>query len=156
MSDRALAMAKPTSMCSDCVWVSLAGVAWVVINVGLGSLGIYVDWPGTCAFFAGLVNGTLVAVAAVAAAGDRFKGGVTGLLGGMTLSAFRKDGSVVWSAMQGVHGVVDSTLQAMGIDVNEKLHDAIEQEALYMVWTMLLVVLASLLVEWMRSFRASN
>ena len=43
---------------------------------------------------------------------------------------------------------------AMGIEVNEKLHHAIEQETLYMVWTMVFVVMASLVAEWVRSARA--
>jgi hypothetical protein len=44
----------------------------------------------------------------------------------------------------------------MGIEVNEKLHDAIAQETLYMVWTMVFVVMASLVAEWVRASRAQT
>jgi hypothetical protein len=58
--------------------------------------------------------------------------------------------------MPSLHGFVDNALHVMGIEVNENLHHAIEQEALYMVWTILLVVLASLVAEWVRSSRAQT
>jgi hypothetical protein len=41
----------------------------------------------------------------------------------------------------------------MGIDLDERLHRAIEQETLYMVWTIVFVVMASLVAEWVRSAR---
>jgi hypothetical protein len=126
----------------------------VVANVALGSLGIYFDWPIPCAFLAGLLNGTVLGVIAVATASARFQAGFTGLLGGLSLSALRSDGSIIWKAMQGVHGAVDKTLQALGVATDEKLHRALEQEALYMVWTMIFVVLASLVAEWVQSARA--
>lgn len=153
MSQPAVSIAKPATVIPDGMWVSFAGVAWVVVNVGLASLGIYLDWPGICAFVAGLVNGTLLGFGAVSSIGDRMKGGITGLLGGVTLSALRSDGSIVWKAMQALHGLIDSVLNVIGIEIDEKLHHSIEQEATYMIWTMLLVVLASLLTEWVRSAR---
>lgn len=150
-ADGALSVAKPATASSDCVWIPLMGGLWVVANVGLGTAGIYLDRPIPCAFLGGLLNGTMLAVIAVATASERFQAGATGLLGGLSLSALRSDGSMIWKAMQGIHGFVDNALRAMGVEVNEKLHNAIEQEALYMVWTMMFVVLASLIAEWVRS-----
>jgi hypothetical protein len=132
------------------------GGLWVLANVALASLGIYVDWPILCAFLAGLMNGSLLAVIAVAMASERLQAGTTGLLGGLTLSAARNDGSMVWKAMQSLHGFVDNAFRALGIVVNERVHHAIEQEALYMIWTIVVVVLASLVVEWVRSSRAQT
>ena len=43
-----------------------------------------------------------------------------------------------------------------GFELNERLHDAIEQEALYMIWTLVFVVLASLVAEWVRSSRRAE
>ena len=91
---------------------------------------------------------------AVATASERFQAGTTGLLGGLSLSALRSDGSMVWKAMQGLHGFVDNAFRAMGIEVNENLHHAIEQEALYIIWTVVFVVMASLIAEWVRSSQA--
>jgi hypothetical protein len=154
ISDRALSVANPVAMSSDCVRMPLFGVIWVVVNVVLAGLGVYSHRPFTCSFLAGLINGTLLSVIAVAAASARFQAGATGLLGGLTLSGLRSDGSMISKAMQSLHGVADSVLQALGVESTETLHRAIEQEALYMVWTTLIVVLASLVAEWVRSARA--
>lgn len=89
----------------------------------------------------------------MAVASERFQASVTGLLGGLSLSGLRSDGSMISKAMQSLHGLADSALHAMGIEGSEKLHHALEQEALYMVWTMLFVVMASLVAEWVRSAR---
>jgi hypothetical protein len=156
MADRALAVERPKAMSSDHLWIPVLGGSWVVANVGLVGLGIYVRWPGACSFLAGLINGTLLSVIAVAMASERFQAGTTGLLGGLSLSALRSDGSMVWTAMQGIHGFVDNTLHAIGIEGSENLHHAIEQEALYIVWTTLFVVMASLVTEWVRSARQAQ
>jgi len=154
VADRALSIAKPLPRAAEFKWIPLAGGLWVLANVGLAVLGIYIDWPGTCSFVAGLINGTLLSIAAVAMASERLQAGATGLLGGLSLSGLRSDGSMIWKAMQSVHGLVDNALHAMGIEGSEKLHHAIEQEALYMIWTMVFVVMASLLAEWVRASRA--
>jgi hypothetical protein len=156
VADRALSIPTPVATFSNGIWVPLMGGLWVLANVALASLGIYVDWPILCAFLAGLMNGSLLAVIAVAMASERLQAGTTGLLGGLTLSAARNDGSMVWKAMQSLHGFVDNAFRALGIVVNEKIHHAIEQEALYMIWTIVVVVLASLVVEWVRSSRAQT
>jgi uncharacterized membrane protein len=153
VADHAVAIARPALMSSDCVWIPLLGGLWVVANVSLGGLGIYIDSPITCGFLAGLINGTLLAVIAVATASERFQAGTTGLLGGLSLSALRSDGSMVWKAMQAVHGFADNVFRAMGIELNERMHHALQQESLYMIWTVVLVVMASLVAEWVRSAR---
>jgi len=154
ISDRALSVARPEAMSSGYLQMPLMGVVWVVVNVALMELGIYVHWPFTCSFLAGLVNGTVLSVIAVATASERFQAGATGLLGGLSLSGLRSDGSMISKAIQNLHGWADGVLNAMGIDGNEQLHQALEQEALYIVWTTLFVVLASLVAEWVRSARS--
>ncbi|MFZ0815439.1 MAG: hypothetical protein WAM78_07965 [Candidatus Sulfotelmatobacter sp.] len=141
-------------MSSDSVMMPLLGVLWVVVNVALVSLGIYVRWPFTCSFAVGLVNGTALSVIAISVASERFQASAAGLLSGLSLSGLRSDGSMIAKAMQSLHGFSDSVLNTMGIEVNEQLHHAIEQEALYIVWTMVFVVLASLVAEWVRSAQA--
>jgi hypothetical protein len=152
VADRVLSVTKPAG--PSAAIVPLMGGLWVLTNVVLGGLGIYIQWPVTCAFVAGLINGTLLSGIAVATASERFQAGTTGLLGGFSLSALRSDGSMVWKTTQGLHTFVDAAFHALGIGVNEKLHHVIEQEVLYMIWTMVLVVLASLVAEWVRSTRA--
>ncbi len=149
-----LSIPKSGNRSSNGVWVPLLGGLWVLANVALGSLGIYIDWPILCAFLAGLMNGSLLAVIAVATASDRFQGGTAGLMSGLSLSGLRSDGSLIWKGTQAMHGFVDNLFGAMGIELNEKLHHALEQETLYMIWTIVFVVLASLIAEWVRSSRA--
>jgi hypothetical protein len=153
VGESALSIPKREAASSNGIWVPLLGGLWVLLNVGLGALGIYIDWPILCAFLAGLMNGSLLSVIAVATASERFQAGATGLLGGFSLSALRSDGSMVWKAVQGLHRFVDTALQAMGIEINESWHRAIELEVLYMLWTIVFVVLASLVAEWVRSSR---
>ena len=78
------------------------------------------------------------------------------LFGGMSLSGLRSDGSMISKAMQSLHSVADSVHTAMGVELNEQLHHAIEQEALWMVWTTLFVVLGSLVAEWVQSARSQG
>jgi hypothetical protein len=156
VADSTLSVAKPLRESSDQVWIPLLGGLWVVVNVGLAVLGIYIHWPGTCSFVAGLLNGTLLSAAAVALASERFQAGTTGVLGGLSLSGLRSDGSMIWKATESIHGLVDQLLRSLGIEIKETLHHAIEQEALYMIWTMVFVVMASLVAEWVRSSRAQG
>jgi hypothetical protein len=156
ISDRALAVGRPVTMSWECMWMPLFGVLWVVINVSLVALGIRIGWPFVCAFVAGLINGSLLSVIALTAASARIQASATGLLGGLTLSGLRNDGSMIAKAIQSLHGLADSVLQALGIESSEPLHRAIEQEAIYMVWTMLFVVLASLVAEWVRSVQSQG
>jgi hypothetical protein len=62
VADRVLAIAKPEAPSSNGVWVPLVGGLWVLANVGLAALGIYIDWPILCAFLAGLMNGSLLSI----------------------------------------------------------------------------------------------
>jgi hypothetical protein len=63
---------------------------------------------------------------------------------------------MVWKFMQGLHSFLDKLFPAMGLDINEKLHQALAREALYMIWTIVFVVMASLVAEWVRSARAQR
>jgi hypothetical protein len=156
ISDRALSIESPVAKSSDCILMPALGGLWVVVNVALASLGVYTRWPFACSFTAGLVNGAVLSVIAVAAASARFQAGATGLLGGLTLSGLRSDGSMISKIMQSLHGIADSVLSAIGIEGNEQFHHAIEQEALYMVWTTVFVVLALLVAEWVRAARSQG
>jgi hypothetical protein len=156
IADGALSVSRPMTISADYVQIPLLGGLWVLVNVGLGALGVRLGWPITCAFTAGLLNGTLLAVIAVATASARIQASATGLLGGLTLSGRRSDGSMVWKATQSLHAFVDNASNALGIPVNEKLHQVIEQEVLYMVWTIVFVVMASLVAEWVRAVRAKG
>lgn len=78
VADRALSIPKPETPSSNGIWVPLLGGVWVLVNVALAALGIYIDWPILCAFLARVMNGSLLSVIVVATASDRFQAGTTG------------------------------------------------------------------------------
>lgn len=137
------------------VWVPLLGALWVAVNVILIGLGTQIPYPISCSFLAGIVNGTILSIIAVAKASERFQASVTGLLGGLSLSGLRQDGSMVWKATRGLHMFVDQALRGTGLDV-ESLHQKIEQEMLYIIWTTVFVVMASLVAEWVRAAKSES
>jgi len=153
---RSMTVGGPLAASSYVVWVPLMGGLWVVINVALLYLGLHVAYCLPCSVVAGILNGMLLSVIAVAKASERFQAGVTGLLSGFTLSGLRNDGSILLKATQAVHAFVDQALHSFGVEGTELLHQQIETEALYIIWTTVLVVLASLIAEWVRSSRAES
>jgi hypothetical protein len=155
-ADRTIALGWPFPSSTYCVWVPLMGGLWVVINVALVYLGLHIAYSLPCSMLAGILNGTLLSVIAVAKASERFQAGVTGLLSGLSLSGLRSDGSALLKATQGLHVFVDQALRSLGIEGTEQLHHQIEQEALYIVWTTVFVVLASLIAEWVLASRAES
>jgi len=153
LAERAIAISKPAASGRSSVWVPMWGASWVTVNVALFAAGTLVRFPMSCAFLAGIVNGTLLSVIVVAIASERLQGGATGLLGGISLSSFRHDGSMIWKAMQNVHGFIDDAMHNLGIPGNERFHQDVEQELLYMIWTAIIVMMASLVAEWVMAAR---
>ena len=155
-ADRAMTVDGPLANPSYVVWVPMLGGLWVVVNVLLVYLGLHVTYALPCCLLAGILNGTLFSVIAVAKASARFQAGATGLLSGISLSGLRSDGSMLWRATQSVHSFVDQALRTFGIEGSEQIHRQIEQQALDVIWTTVFVVLASLVAEWVRTSRAEN
>ena len=101
--------------------IPMLGGLWVLTNAALGGLGSSIDWPVTCAFVAGWINGSVLAGIALATASERFQAGTGGLLGGCSRSALRSVGSMVWKITEGLHNFVDNAFRAMGIEINERI-----------------------------------
>jgi hypothetical protein len=156
LAERVITVDRAAGSQSYRMWIPLMGALWVATNVILLAVGTQISYPMSCSFGAGIINGTILSVIAVAKASERFQAGTTGLLGGFTLSGLRSDGSMVWKGVRATHTFIDNALVALGINGGEKFHQAIEQEMLYMIWTMLLVVLASLMAEWVRTVKAGE
>jgi hypothetical protein len=133
-------------------WIPLAGAFWVAANAALVGLGAQIACPIRCAFVAGILDGMILSVIAVAKASARFQASVTGLLGGISLSGLRNDGSMIWKAVHAVHNFVDNCIVGRVPDP-DKFHQDVEQEVLYIIWTAIFVVMASLVVEWVRATR---
>jgi hypothetical protein len=151
-----LALDRPVAASSYCIWVPLLGGLWVATNVLSVFLGTHIAYPLTCSFLAGILNGTILSVIAVAKASERFQAGTTGLLSGLSLSGLRNDGSLLAKAAQGIHSLVDAVLGTMDTPGTVKFHNQIEQQCLYIVWITLFVVMASLVAEWVRTSRTAT
>jgi hypothetical protein len=156
IADRLAANHRPLAMASSPAWVPLAGCLWVVVNVLLISLGIGTAYPLSCAFVAGILDGTIISVIAVAKASDRFQAGTTGLLSGLSLSGLRSDQSLLALAVDKIHALVDAFLVALNLQTSEELHLKAANSVLCIFWTALLVVLASLIAEWIRTLKAAD
>jgi hypothetical protein len=105
---------------------------------------------------AGILDGTIISVIAVAKASDRFQAGTTGLLSGLSLSGLRSDQSLLALAVDKIHALVDAFLVALNIQTSEELHLKVANSVLCVFWTALLVVLASLIAEWIRTLKAAD
>lgn len=148
LTGRVMGIARPVGGSAGGWWAPTIGALWVAINVLLVAAGTQA-YPKGCSFAAGIINGAMLSVIAVSRASQRFQAGTTGLLGGLTLSGLRSDGSMIWKATELLHGTVDRILHYLGIS-GDQYHQAIEMESLYIIWTTIVVVLASLVAEWVR------
>jgi hypothetical protein len=149
--DRVLTPGGLPETWSYSIRVPLLGALWVAVNGILVGLGTQIPYPMGCSFLAGIIDGTVLSIIAVAKASERFQSSMTGLLGGLSLSGLRSDGSMIWKATQALHALVDQVLHGVG---TEKLHQVIEQETLYVIWTTIFVVMASLVAQWVRTARS--
>ena len=152
-AQRVLAAERPTTLVPSSIWVPLLGAAWVAANLLLIALGAQTSLPLVWSLIAGVLNGAILSVVAVAKASARFQSGTTGLLGGMTLSGFRNDGSIIAHVVGALHQFVDNALQGMPILGDELLHDRIVRVVVYTIWTTILVLMASLVVQWVKDAR---
>ena len=125
-----------------------AGLLWVLFNLLLVWLGAKSQHPGSCSIAAGGVNGALLSIIAVTKVNARLRSGATGLLGGISASAFDTDASLLTKWAGSIHASVDHLLTALSVAGDEKWHDQLESAIVWIVWVTILVVLVSLLVEW--------
>src|ERR1017187_10118589 len=134
VAGRLVADHRSMAMASSPAWVPLLGGLWVVTNVLLVSLGIATSYPLSCAFAAGVLDGAVISVIAVATASDRFQAGTTGLLSGLSLSGLRSDRSLLALAVDKIHDLADSFLIALNIPTSEELHLKVANSILCIFW----------------------
>jgi hypothetical protein len=128
----------------------MLGLAWVLVNVGLGWLGLAIGHIGGCLVAAGALDGSVLSVILVTRASEKFQGGIAGAFGGLGLDHLADGQTLIAKTAQGIHAVVDSLLAGMSGTDNEQVHKAIEQAAIQGVWTAIIVVLAALIAKWVQ------
>ena len=145
-------LARPVAFLPESWRIPLMGWCWVLFNVVLVGLGLRLNHAVVCSIVVGGVDGTVLAVIAVARASARFQAATTGLLGGLSLDKAGKGPNLLSRAADSIHSFVDNILGGIPPDtVHNPLHDQIETAILWIVWTAVFVILASLIVEWARS-----
>jgi len=146
-----VSLRRPVSLLPAALQAPLLGVLWVFANVGLIAVGIKTSYQITCSLVAGAADGAIIAVIVVATVSEKFQAGVTGLLGGYGYGNIVTDFAPVQRLLKNFHGLVDRSLEMLTPGAHdEQLHDAIQGATMWIVATVLVVVLAALVVQWIR------
>jgi hypothetical protein len=149
---RVLAVGRPMASASY-VWAPLLGAGWVTANVMLIVLATEVSHPFVSSLIAGVLDGMILSIVAVAKASARFQSLATGLLSGVSLSGLRRDGSMISYAIGAIHELVDKALDGWLQTGSEDLHMRILNATVNIIWITTFVLMASLIMEWVKDAR---
>lgn len=132
---------------------ALLGMAWVLFNILLIFLGYQTGCPITCAIFAGSVDGLIASLIVVAVFSHKFQAGVTGLVSGYGFNNLANGFAPAQQAVKNLHDRFDGFLKALPAVPGgyEELHHHIEISALWIAMTATFVVVAALIVQWIRT-----
>lgn len=128
---------------------AVLGTAWVALNVLLVFLGKETGHPITCAILAGCFDGLIASMIAVALFSHKFQVGVTGLVSGYGFNNLANGFAPLKQSMQNVHEKFEGVLQTVSHD--EALHEVIQTSAFWIAITAALVILAALVIQWIRT-----
>ena len=141
---------KPFTSLPVGIWVPLVGMAWVFVNVLLVGLGFRTGYQVTCGLLAGGIDGSILASIVLATLGEKLQAGTTGLLGGYgfhdAMSKFKSTPQYVDWLHEHLEWVL---VQLLGKD--EGFHKAVQHEVLWIASTAAVVVLATLIVQLVRT-----
>lgn len=152
-------LARPVSFLPENWRVPLLGWLWVLFNISVVWLGIAFGQSTICSIVVGGVDGTVIAVIAVAKASAKFQAMTTGLIGGFGLNKIGSETTVLKTTADAIHRVVDGFMDIVDggtCATCEAAHAKIEAAVLLIVWTAALVILASLIGEWVRDSKSSH
>ncbi len=143
---------KPFTSLPVGIWVPVAGMAWVFLNVFLAVLGIRDPSRPSLVFsvLAGGIDGGILGAIAVATLSDKFHAGTAGLLSGYGFQDVLNNFKLTRQGVQWIHGQLDPILDAVLGSGPEALHQAIQKEVVWIGCTAAFVVLATLIVQLIR------
>jgi hypothetical protein len=142
---------RPFSVLPQALQAPFLGVVWVFSNVALIALGIKTGYHITCHLVAGAADGAILAVIVIATVSEKFQAGVTGLLSGYGYGNIVTGFAPVKRVLAGLHAMLDSSLDVLTpLPHDEQLHETIQDAAMWIMVTVLVVVLAALVVQWIR------
>ena len=152
-------LARPVGFLPETWRVPLLGWLWVLFNISIVWLGITIGQSTICSIVVGGVDGTVIAVIAVAKASAKFQAATTGLIGGFGLNKVGSETNFLKTTADAIHRVVDGFMDIVDggtCATCEAAHSKIEGAVLLIVWTAAFVILASLIGEWVRDTRSGN
>jgi hypothetical protein len=117
-------LSVPKAVMPSAELIPMLGGLWVLTNAALGGLGSSIDWPVTCAFVAGWINGSVLAGIALATASERFQAGTGGTAGWIQPVCTAQRWEYGLEITEGLHNFVDNAFRAMGIEINERHYHA--------------------------------
>ena len=144
---------KPLKSLPVGVWVPLVGMAWVFFNVSLVILGIRDPSRPSLVFslLAGGIDGGIVGSIVIATFSERLHAGAAGVLGGYGIQDVMNNFKLTGQGVHWIHEQLDPLLDAVVGNRFEPLHQAIQKEIIWMACTAAFVVLATLVVQLLRT-----
>lgn len=134
------------------IWPALQapvlGLSWVLINLGLGWLGLTAGHLGGCVIAAGALDGCALSVIVVTRMSEKFQGGIAGAFSSLGLDHLANGQTFIAKTAEGIHTTVDSLVTGISGVGDEQMHKAIEQATVQGIWTAIIVVLVALIAKW--------
>jgi len=153
-------LSRPVAVLLEPLRVALLGWGLVLINMAAVWAGARTGHPMVWSIVVGGVDGALIAMIAVARASAKFQAVITALLGGLSLNQISGDAGFLKTVADSMHHFVDSFVSGFSADLtsagDEGLHQTIEAAILQIVWTAILVIVTSLILEWTRTSMGSD
>jgi len=134
------------------VWVPLAAMAWVSINLVLVILGVRDASRGP--FFsmaAGGIDGGILGWIVITTLSEKLHAGTAGLLGGYGFQDVLNKFQLTGQYARWIHTQLDPVLDAVLGSGQESLHNAIQKEFVWIASTAAVVVLATVVVQMIRT-----
>ena len=134
------------------IWVPLLAMAWVFLNVLLMDLGTRdsVYAPLFC-MAAGGIDGVIVGCIVITTLSEKLHAGTAGLLGGYGFQDILNNFKLTGQYARWVHAQLDPVLDAVLGNGRESLHEVIQKEMVWIGSTAAVVVLATLIVQLIRT-----
>jgi hypothetical protein len=128
-------------------------MGWVFLNVFLVILGARDPSRPSPVFslLAGGIDGTILGSIVVATLSEKFHAATAGLLGGYGFQDVQNNFKLTRQWAQWMHGQLDPVLDALLGRGRESLHEAIQKEVVWIACTAAFVVLATLIVQLIRT-----
>jgi hypothetical protein len=132
--------------------VPLLAISWVFVNIVLVGLGTRYPAHGPVfSLSAGGIDGGILGWIAITTFSEKLHAGTAGVLGGYGFQEILNKFKLTGQYVQWIHSQLDPVLDAVLGKGHEPLHEAIQEELVWIACTAAVVVLATLTVQMIRT-----